>query len=81
MYKYSIDLSFVDYDGLETNTTLIEITYIEVLETDALMSALEYFGLQIKIHMFNTQSAWISIEEFFFYKSVNKFTKNVSRNL
>lgn len=72
MNKYTIEVLLKDLTGYESTTMLFDLSYLELLETYALISALKYHETMIYIYTADNQSKIITIEEFIISKSAEK---------
>lgn len=70
MEKYTIDIYLVDEVGFETNSTLCDITHLQLMELYALTSALKFPTKKILIHSKDLKRPKLCIEEYIILQAV-----------
>lgn len=80
MSKYTIEVIQKDLKGYEYTTTLFDLSYLELLETYALINALEFHEVKIMLHTKVNGKQLTSIEDFIINKSTEKMIYDLSRN-
>lgn len=72
MSKYTIEVFLKDLTGFESTTILFDLSYLELLETYALISALKFHEAKVMLQTKEINTRSISFEEFVLSNSTEK---------
>ena len=80
MNKYTIDVFLTDVTGYQSATTLLDLTYLELLEAYALINALKYHEAEILLHLAESNKEVMTIEEFIIFNSAERMIYELNQN-
>lgn len=80
MNKYTIEVYLKDMTGYESTTTLFDLSYLELLETYAIINAMKFNETKIMLQTSEISSRLISIEEYIFNNSAEKMISEINQH-
>ena len=72
MNKYTIEIYLKDMTGYESTTTLIDLSYLDLLETYSLINALKFYEAKIFLTLTESNNEVMTIEEFIIFNSTER---------
>lgn len=80
MNKYTIEVYLKDMTGYESTTTLFDLSYLELLETYAIINAFKFNEAKIVLKTTDISARSISFEEFIISISAEKMISEINQH-